>query len=234
MRYSWKHIKHIAGDFPEQFFWGEKSKQKNKKETRSIQVEVNRSQGRVRITCSSGENNSYQCVISNGTVLREKNLGNKKTYNIEKEITSFSTDISSLPDNQILELIGGNYGILTEFLGVIQKSENKKSSLKKIQTVEELLHFLNQKFQNLIIFMKDWFHFPSLVDVVDLFFALSFGFWVYQFNFSFLYTGLAMAFASLLTGYIDWLIRNRQPYILKIIVVFFPAMYISYMGYLVQ
>lgn len=223
MRYNWKHIKNLPGDFSELFSLVQKNK--------IVQVEVNHNLGRVQITCGDRQDNSYQSIISNGVILREKNLSKNPTGFVEEQIAKYSPDINSLPDEQVLKIIGGNYNILTEFKGIIHNTSSKVYFWKK---QSDLLSQLKHKFSNFTLFIKSWFRKPSWIDIVDGLFALTIGYFIYQLNYSFFSAGIVTAILALSFGYIDWLFRQRRPYVLKILLLFVPAMYISYIGFLWQ
>lgn len=233
MRYHWKHISGLASDFPERFLLEQKKDR--------IQVDVNRNLGRVQITCKDNKNTTCQSVISNGVVLREKEI-EKNTNNpldhlsIEEQIRRHSVALSSLPDENILKLIGGNYNVLVNFLGTVQS----RRRIKKFFSVwgdgswQDLRDIFLERLQTWKASLGQLFRWPSVSDLADFLFSLAVGFLTYQINFSFLLCGISMASASLLTGYIDWLLRHKQPYLLKVVFLFFPALYVSYRGFLLQ
>lgn len=223
MRFSWKHVKNLPGDFSELFSLVQRNK--------TIQVEVNRNLGRVRITCSNNADNSYQSIISNGVILREKDLSKQPSGFIEEQISKYSVDINSLPDDQVLKIIGGNYNILTEFKGTIYSTTSKVYFWKKKRS---LLPFLKHKWQSFLLFVKSWFRKPAWIDIIDGLFAFSVGYFIYQINFSFLSAGIVTAALALSFGYMDWLVRQRRPYVLKILFLFVPSLYLSYIGFVLQ
>ncbi|MDH5720044.1 MAG: hypothetical protein OEZ13_05400 [Spirochaetia bacterium] len=227
MRYSWKYIKGRGGDYPELYFLDSQKKEQ-------IQIEVNRIKGLVKIFIDTLEGeDSFYCVISNGVIIRERDFKTGKNRNLEKEFAQRHIEISSLPDNEVLRVIGGNYGILTQFLG---KAERK---------IQPDLDELNNFFQKILSHPKkllttilNIFNFlyksclerPKLSDVLDAALAVSLGFAIYNINFNFLHTSLAAFSCSLFSGYADWLFRKKEPYLLKIILITVPSFVLFYLG----
>ena len=74
---------------------------------------------RLEIKTLRGEH--YESIIKHGVVLREKDLKTGSFSDLDDVISIYRKDFSSLPDTPLLALIGGNYGILTEFLGTAER-----------------------------------------------------------------------------------------------------------------
>ncbi|MDH5716478.1 MAG: hypothetical protein OEZ22_02445 [Spirochaetia bacterium] len=226
MKYSWKYLRSREGDFPELFFLDTLKKEQ-------IRVEVNRLKGIVKIIIDTLKNDSFYAVISNGVIIRERDLNNGKNRNLENEIHQRHIEISSLPDTEVLRLIGGNYGILTEFLGKADRKISK--DVKELQGFfQKIINSYKNKFLNLYSKLKSIFlviiEKPTKYDFLDAALSLGLGFGIYQLNFNLLHAGIMTLASSLAAGYADLLIRKKDPYLAKIIFLFIPSMTALYLG----
>jgi len=225
MHYHWKYIKGRDGEFPEVYILYTDGNR--------IKVEANKDHKKVRLYVESVNGNIVQSSIINGIVMEEKDmLGNLQT-SISDEFSFLSKELSSIPDTKILRMIGGKYGILTEFLGKITRHTSQD-----IQTINQVLQkiaaFPGKIYQRVIRFFKDLFEKPSLWDLIDLCIVVSLGYLAYMQNFNYFFGGSIAVAGALLSGYTDWFLRKRDPYLLKLFVILIPAVYIVRYGLIYQ
>lgn len=199
-----------------------------------LKVEVNRAQGLVRITVKEHTGQKWQSVISNGVVLREKDLVLNQNVHLDSILSRYRFDLSSLPDNQVLRLIGGNYGVLTEFLG--RGKHINKINLSAVQSRKEWLRSLysnsilkiKQKFLQLYrVFISP----PQWSDIPDIILAGFFTSYAFQLNYSFLESGFFLCLAALLSGIGDYFLKKRSPYLPKVTILFLVGSFALGLGW---
>jgi hypothetical protein len=69
-----------------------------------------------------------------------------------------------------------------------------------------------------------------MTDIVDAAVVVGGGYLTYLWNFDFALSGFVVMTGAVLTGYIDWFIRRKNPYVLKVLVTFLPASYFLLAG----
>mgnify|MGYP000125459921 FL=1 len=114
MRYKWQNVKNQAWEYPEVYMTMTVHYDQ-------IKVEANRAAGQVRLEVKTLRGEHYESIIKHGVVLREKDVKTGALTDLTDILSIYRKDFSSLPDTPLLELIGGNYGILTEFLGTAER-----------------------------------------------------------------------------------------------------------------
>ncbi|MCS6984255.1 MAG: hypothetical protein NZM25_03880 [Leptospiraceae bacterium] len=216
MLYQWGYLKEPNKDYSESYH------------LRTIQgdtlrVEVNRPAGLVRITLTTYDGQRFQSTMSHGVILREMNLSQNLPQDLEEIFSRYRFELSSLPDNQVLRLIGGNYGVLSQFLG-------KRRDVYEILpsgpvTWQEWLKSLKEKFRGYIkeklrLARALFFYPPQTSDVWDALLLTLAGGYAYQINYSYLDGGFFLAAASLLNGLVDYFLKKRSPYLPKVILFF--------------
>ena len=222
MNYHWKHERFLGFEFPEQY-------RLEVGENHLIEIKGNPFKGKTKIKITTPQGNCNESTISNGVVINEIDANTNRSKYLENFFASYSREISSLPDNTLLKLIGENYGVLTNFLDKHDiNDDNKKSDLNILLRIpRKLFYILKDYFQ--IIFRR-----PQFSDVIDTFVIALIGFGAYYQNFSYFLSGISTAGAAMFTGYFDWLIRKRPPYLIKIIVASLIGGYLSYSGFFYQ
>ncbi len=221
-RFHWRYFKGRIGDFPELYLL--------EKKDATIHVEVNRKRGLVRLEVETPDKH-IQSVISHGVILRERDLRLQRGRSLEKDFEEFARDISSLPDSSVLKLIGGNYGILAEFTGkviVYKPYEEKEPFLKRIKN--QIKGFSQDIKSFFISLPKALFTRPSWKDLVEIGAGIGTSYFIYQWNFNFLLTGVFLLFYSLLTGFFDILIRKKEPFLMKVFFLFAVGVVGVYIG----
>jgi hypothetical protein len=114
MRYKWQNMKNPAWDYPELYSTVTVHYDQ-------VKVEANRATGQVRLEVKTLRGEHYESIIKHGVVLREKDLKSGALVDLTDILSIYRKDFSSLPDTPLLALIGGNYGIMTEFLGTAER-----------------------------------------------------------------------------------------------------------------
>lgn len=234
MRYKWSNVKQPAGrhpawDYPEIYTTMTVHYDQ-------VKVEANRAAGQVRLEIKTLRGEHYESIIKQGVVLREKDLKTGALTDLSDILSIYRKDISSLPDTPILELIGGNYGILTEFLGtaeriVIDEATAGKRFLRFIRSIWPAIRsFLGRGWSDL----KYYNNSMRKADLVDMTLIAGAAYAAFTYNFDYLSAGFTLCIMAALTGMVDWLIRRREPWLLKIYASVALGSVAVYRGYFFQ
>ncbi len=229
MRYQWQNRKNPAWDYPEVYSMVTSHYDQ-------IQVETNRSLGQVRLEVKTLRGEHYESILRQGVVLREKDLRTGALIDLGDILSIYAKEVSSLPDTPILSLIGGNYGILTEFLGHAERiTVSDKSFLKRLLGLPKTI------LQAVLRWLKgtrsQWGYYRRHIRFADIFdmgliAALTYG--VFTYNFDYLSAGATLLGTALFTGLVDWMIRKREPWLLKVYASMGVALFALYRGYFFQ
>jgi len=224
VKYSWRYIHHRPGPYPELYLYQNENSE-------WLKVEINRLQRVVKLQYDGAE--SFFSVIKNRHIIREKNLQTGESEDLDEKFRKMRMTISSLPDNEVLEIIGGSYGVLTEFLGKATRREKKNfSSLwdlwkRWLGRVHSFFRVTRKTFQSL-------FYKPAWYDFLDMG-VISVGIWfIFSMNYDILSASFFGIFSAIFTGFVDLILRRRDPYLIKIMIFILPGGYFWYLGYVFQ
>lgn len=201
-----------------------------------LQVAVNRALGQVRLQIKTLRGDHYESIIRNGIVLREKDLRSGALVDLADIFAGYSKDFSSLPDTPILSLIGGNYGILTEFIGTAERFRIEQKNLwqRLADVAKNLVFWLKKRW----LALRDSFGYyrqaARAADLFDCLFIGGCGYAMFSYNFDFLVAGFTLWLSAMLTGICDWLLRKREPWLLKIYAALGGGAFAIYLGYAFQ
>lgn len=232
MHYNWRYVKSAGSRYPEIFILRTDANDK-------IMVEVNRSRAMVKISLDRNDRRSFESHIASGDILRETDLISGSNSDLHDIFAEFSHEISSLPNSEVLRMIGGNYDVMTRFLGTEEiATENNNGKPRDlvligriIKRIGSLPFRITNGIKNFFISIIDW---PRWWDFVDLGMIGALSWSVYQLNFNYMQTGIFACSGALGSGFIDWLMRRKDPYILKILFLFVPGILFAFMGYRFQ
>lgn len=229
MRYKWQTVKNPALDYPEVFM-------SVTVHYDQIKVEANRAQGQVRLEVKTLRGEHYESTIKHGVVLREKDLRTGALTDLTDILSIYRKDFSSLPDTPLLSLIGGNYGILTEFLGTAERITQGEQRLRGriVNFFRSILPALRRLFSGSLRNFGYYSHAARRADLFDAALIAGSAFAVFSYNFDYLSTGFTLCATAMLTGLVDWLIRKREPWLVKIYASLAVASVAVYRGYFFQ
>jgi len=221
MNDRWKYIKGRDGEYPEAFIIYVNDNR--------LKVEANLEKKRVKIYLESADGEIVESQICNGVVLKERDILGNSIIEPADVFKTVSSQLSSIPDSKVVRLIGRNYGVIAPNQSDFQAEVSRdilflKSVLEKIKKLPERI------IRNLLKYFQTMLEKPSLSDIFDMVLAVSAGYGAYLYNFNYALAGIIVAWIALSSGYVDWIIRNKSPYILKIIVLIVPACYIILQG----
>ena len=201
-----------------------------------VKVEANRAAGQVRLEVKTLRGEHYESIIKQGVVLREKDMKTGALTDLSDILSIYRKDISSLPDTPILELIGGNYGILTEFLGTAERIVVNDTTLAKrlMRGIRGILPGLRALFSRGWSDLKYYNNSMRKADLVDMTLIAGATYAAFTYNFDYLNAGFTLCIMAALTGMVDWLIRRREPWLLKIYASVALGSVAVYRGYFFQ
>ena len=222
MEGKWKHNQFFGLELPDQYrlVLGE---------NHFIEINGNPFKGKVKIKITNPTGDCNESIISNGVVIDERDVNINKSKYLEHFFTSYHQEISSLPDNGLLKIIGDNYGVLARTFNQKETTHknNKTDSSILFQIFYKAFRIFKNYFQ--IIFRR-----PEISDFFDFLIITIIGTSIYYQNFSYLSSGFFTASMAIFTGCCDWLIRKKPPYLIKIIIALFIGGYLFYFGWLYQ
>ncbi len=183
-----------------------------------LRVDYNKGDERVRIYVEvQGEDGaSYYSVISQGLVTVERNSSGRSAR-VADNIRKRAEEFSSIPNEDVLGLLNGNYGI----------AQNQKAQKEKIQKRKAEFEETKRKYfkrgdvsgRNPYTSAEGGAGYKKIgfIDLLDSLAGAGLAvlfFWLNQY--SFLAAGATCAIWGLLIGLFDMIIRDREPFFLKI------------------
>jgi hypothetical protein len=193
-----------------------------------LQVDYNFHENLVRLSLSVSleKGRNYITTIKNGTIIRERDVSNGMNSSLKKKFLPFREIFSSIPDNDILETIGGVYEIEKQELQKYESdreievtNNSKEEKLTKIHFKDKLKSF----YRNLRIRILD--------DLYDTLLGISLCVAIYLHFFDMVLLGFSLGFMGLFFGTLDWTLRSRNPMLLKVLSFLFSGGYYFYLGY---
>jgi len=211
MRYKWSNVKNAQWDYPEVYTTMTMHYDQ-------IKVEVNRAQGQVRLEIKTLRGEHYESILKHGVVLREKDLKSGSLTDLTDILSIYRKDVSSLPDTPILSLIGGNYGILTEFLGTAERIviDNSTLATKSWRALKNFPRALYALYRAALADISYYLGSMRRADLIDMALIGAATWGAFTYNFDYLNAGFTLCAMAALTGLVDWLIRRREPWLAKI------------------
>lgn len=229
MRYKWQNMKNPSWDYPELY-------STITVHYDQIKVETNRAAGQVRLEVKTLRGEHYESIIRHGVVLREKDLRTGALVDLTDILGVYRKDFSSLPDTPILSLIGGNYGIMTEFMGTAERIVVHERNLFKrfLRMLRGIGPAIRKWYQGWLSTLGYYRHAARPADFVDMALIGGAAYTAFTYNFDYLNAGFTLCTMAMLTGLIDWLIRKREPWLMKIYASVALGSVAVYRGYFFQ
>lgn len=220
MQEKWKYIDERDGDFPEAYLLND--------DGHKIKVELNREKKQVKITAEI-ENEDLPDTkilssITNGIVMEELNLETGRKEDLHEEFKRLEKYLSGIPDSKVIRIIGGNYGVFSEITRTLSQHANQDIKLIK-KAFRFIVHSPALLFGIFVVWLRDLIQRPSLSDFLDALLITGLGYGSYLLNFNYAFGGLVMVTGAVTSGYADWILRKRDPYVFKILVILVPAVY---------
>jgi hypothetical protein len=180
---------------------------------------------RLSLEPSNEKGHSYVTTIKSGTIIRERDMFNSQNTSLKKKFLPFKDIFSCISDEDALSSILGVYEIYKPSL------ENKSVEAKQTESIlpqdDLAVEILEGKWK--LFYRK--FRERFLDDLYDCILGVSLCAALYFHYFDFVVLGFALGFMGVFFGSIDWLMRNRNPLILKVLSFLISGGYYFYTGF---
>lgn len=200
----------------------------------------------VVITCTIPEdrNKLYSSRIQNGSVLRERDVTFNKDYPVQKKFESLREFFSSIPDNPLLDSIGGIYGISRITLPNESKDKTQSEEIPywvprrfdEVFGIQRETRFQKwrrlrreRKSRELSLFLRIRRRF--LGDLTDVSLGLGAGYLTYNLYWDLELLGFVLAFFGIYSGALDWILRRRKILLTKVLSFVLLGSYAFFIGY---
>jgi len=205
-----------------------------------LQVEFNFHDSLVKIQVepSSEKGSTYTSTIKKGTIIRERDVLHGVSVPLKKKFFPFKTIFSCLPDEDILDTIGGTYDIskvpLFKFRNTpsmdIEYETTEEVKEKYVPWFNRFIGSLSPKNASQSVYIQKLKE-RAVDDVNDSILGFSIAAVIYFHFFDFIVLGWSLALFGFLFGGVDWVLRDRDPLMLKILLFLCIGSYFFYTGY---
>ncbi len=204
-----------------------------------LQVESNFHEGLVKLQLEPAheKGSCYTCTIKKGIIIREREVNSGASISLKNKFFPFKVLFSCLPDEDTVKSIGGVYGITwipsfrkkAESFSVEVPDFSQNISYPKSSFWKKL--FPNRKAESPKVSNWSQFKKRATEDLQDSALGFSFGAAMYFHFFDFVLLGWVLAVFGVFIGLIDWVLRNREPLTIKVLLFFLVGSYFFYTGY---
>lgn len=187
---------------------------------------------RLSLEPASEKGRTYTTTIKKGTIIRERDVFNATNASLKRKFIPFRDIFSCIPDDDVLNSIGGVYDISRVSLG--KKVQDSMPSVVT-DSIETSPGFVGKspfkKFKDRLA--KSYFDFKIrfLDDLYDSILGVSVCVAIYLHFFDYVVLGFSLAFMGILFGGLDWILRNRTPFYLKVMSFMTFGGYYFYTGF---
>jgi hypothetical protein len=206
-----------------------------------LQVEFNFHEGLVKLQVepSNDKGAAYTSTIKKGTIIRERDVLHGMNFPLKKRFSPFKVLFSCLPDQDILDCVGGVYEI-SKIPLFRYKISDKVDTGYEIESEKELSNrepwfkrFLSKFKRNKESKETYWQELKKRAsdDINDSVMGFSMAAVLYFHFFDFIVLGWSLALFGFLFGGVDWIVRDRDPLLAKIILFLSMGSYFFYTGY---
>ncbi len=209
-----------------------------------IRVDYNLRERQVRLYIEDSEEagNAYFSIITNGKVTVERHAITGRIANLSEKFKKRAGIFSSIPNKQVIKLIGKNYGIgLKSQARSLTRDDRKKRSEQKKLELEQIRrkYFGDQSDSEDAAYVDDEISEPPrekikklhIVDFVDFSVGLILCIGMYTFNNSFVTLGVLSAFIGIFLGLLDIYYRERQLILIKMLLFLLAGVIFYIYGY---
>ena len=184
-----------------------------------LRVDYNLKEKRVRLFVEiyNEGGNSYYSVIKNGRIAAERSIATGRSFGFGDKFKERAEIFSTIPNNEVIELINKNYGI-----GIEKKPVTRKDTDRKKRIEETKKRYFKADENPYSSGSDSGFESSktgiSIIDFLDLLFGAFIASLVFFFlDYNYIAMGVTAAFYGLSIGLIDMVIRNRPPVFIKMI-----------------
>lgn len=193
-----------------------------------LRVDYNLKEKRVRLYVEIAREggSSYYAVISNGRLTTERNATTGRAIGVNEKISQRADIFSTIPNNEILKLINGYYGIQSK------RANRDKSEKDKLKEEARKRYFQGSDIAYEGSGADQTFATVKWFDFFDVIIGCCAGAFVYWFfNYSMVMAGVVLAFYGMIIGLIDMFLRERPPLFSKMIAFIVAGISLYVYGY---
>jgi len=154
----------------------------------------------------------YSSIIEKGTIVSEKNMTSGRTASLSKVFTPLAPVISSIPNKEVLSLIGDNYGLAS-----FNRDRKESEKRKKLEQTRQKYFKEDDDRNATMLGSFDESKKSTIVDLIDIMIGLSVAVALFFVFTGFQVPGMFMAVYGIGVGLVDIFIREREPIFYKII-----------------
>lgn len=186
---------------------------------------------RLSLEPASEKGRAYTATIKKGTIIRERDVFNAANTSLKKKFYPFRNIFSCIPDDDVLNSIGGVYDISKVSLGK-KVQEDASSYIPEAESVvvptgeSFFKRFLGKAKESYVEFKIRF-----LDDLYDSILGVSVCLAIYLHFFDYVVLGFSLAFMGVFFGGLDWILRNRTPFYLKVMSFLSFGGYYFYTGF---
>lgn len=191
---------------------------------------------RLFIEVSKERGRAYTANVKQGSIIREKDITTGRTTSIKGRIHPFRHIFSCIPDDDLLESLGGAYEISRVSLGKPVYTSEPSEKFENFEFAKKESFFERLERKRLARIEKYgtlWQRFKKRFwgDLHDFVLGSSLGVAIYYHFFDFIILGATLAGFGFFFGGLDWIIRNRDPLMTKVFLFMGIGTYFFYTGY---
>lgn len=189
-----------------------------------LRIDYNLKEKKVRlyVEIESEGGNAYYAVITNGKTTAERSVSTGRSFGFTEKFVERSDLFSTMPNREVIKLVGGNYGIQRGGKLTAASKEQPKTEKEKLIRETKRRYFKKEYLaegesgdeQG----MRRVFRRLNLYDLIDFVIGvLLAGSAFLFFNYSYLALGATAAFFGIIIGFVDMFFRDRSPVFTKVI-----------------
>ncbi|MBE7438272.1 MAG: hypothetical protein HS115_07415 [Spirochaetales bacterium] len=185
-----------------------------------IQVDFNfaRQMVRIELTLAAENGRKYAAIVKSGTIIQERDLNTNQTLDLTSRFWPIRNQFLYLPDETLLRALGGAFGTPLAPQLPRRSFERRPYVFRKLNLRERLQNYLRKRkeeeeapapfFQRLLRRLPAELRDLTLIPICLLLYAGS--------MISLEELAFFAGFAGLMTGAIDWVLRQRAPFLPKV------------------
>jgi len=154
----------------------------------------------------------YSSIIEKGSIVSEKNMTSGRSTGLSKVFTPLAPIIASIPNKEVLSLIGDNYGLASYNRDM--KEQFKRQKLE--QTRQKYFKADDEGGGSLLGDFSEGKH-SSFVDILDIIVGVAVSLALFFIFTGFQAPGIFMAVYGVAIGMVDIFVREREPIFFKIV-----------------
>ena len=209
-----------------------------------LRIDYNLREKKVRLYAEieSEGGNAYYSVITNGKITAERSVSSGRSFGFTDKFVERADLFSTMPNREVLKLVGGNYGIQRAGKKEKEKAPASEEDLKKSRK-EQLRAETKRRYFKKELFGdggeggeeagRRIFQRLNIFDLIDLAIGILLaGSAFIFFNYSYMAMGATAAFFGIIIGFVDMFFRDRSPVFTKVIFFLLTGTALYIYGYL--